>query len=94
MGMVTQTYIERFFEVENRMIRRYMCSSQFCPCSDSIALEKYNETHAERLSKLELKEGTVTSFHKHCYLPGVARGEIKELSNDFLDIIKDFEEKY
>jgi hypothetical protein len=63
---------------ESRLVERYMCNKNYCPCSITID----PQTYGERASEFQLLDttGTVTKFYEDCYPKIINSGLDTELS--------------
>ena len=71
-------------------VGRYMCNSNFCPCSSSIDPVVYGDRASELESYLFV--GEVDQYYQDCYGPMMLYGDqIKGLNVEFLSLLERFE---
>jgi hypothetical protein len=93
MTDIVESYTVRLHEVERQYVGEYMCITDRCECSNKIEPASFGIRISE-FDSLSYSEGEVDTFYEDCYLPLVETGVLKALPEEFLDLLKNFEEKY
>ena len=90
MAPVADSFIKQLFEVEHNYIRLRMCAPASCPCSSLI--DPSSAAFAARYQEfghldVSGENGDASAFYGDCYLPAVARGELRPLHPRMLDLL-------
>ncbi len=100
MTVVADEFVQDFYRIEHEYINRFMCKSEFCPCSEKINFQNlwYNDMflmgkYENRYTTFK-KEGA-TNFYRDCYVPLLENGIIKfPIHPNQMDLIRDIEDAH